>query len=46
MCGAGFRIQKVHEGYGMNEGDEAKGLKNEPQIRKLPSDFFVLAVKE
>ncbi|MCL2775553.1 MAG: methyltransferase domain-containing protein [Oscillospiraceae bacterium] len=46
---AGFYITKVHEGYDISEGDEHlmfKGIENEPQMRKLPSDFLVLAVKQ
>jgi len=49
MCEADFMIKKVHECYEMEEGYEfvhTRDIETEPQMRKLPSDFVVLAIKQ
>ena len=45
VCNAGFRITNVHESYDMAPAYEPKDLADEPKMRKLPSEFTVLAVK-
>ena len=45
VCNAGFKIIQVHESYDMNPAYENKELEKEPETRKLPCEFTVLAVK-
>ena len=50
VCNAGFRIVKVHEDTVANPTDmnldyEPKDVSDEIEMRKLPSEFTVLAVK-
>ena len=44
VCDAGFCIKKVHETYDGRFDSQNSG--NEPQMKKLPADFFILAVKQ
>ena len=46
VCGAGFKITRVHESYDLDPMYENKDLKKNPEMRKLPFHFTVLAMKE
>jgi len=45
VCNAGFRMIGAHESYDMNPVYEQKDLAREPEMRKLPCEFTILAVK-
>ena len=44
VCDAGFCIKKVHETY--DGRFDSKSSENESQMKKLPTDFMVFAVKQ
>jgi len=46
VCGAGFKITRVHESYDLDPAYENKDLQRIPEMRRLPREFTVLAVKE
>jgi SAM-dependent methyltransferase len=45
VCNAGFTIAQVHESYDLAPVYEQKDLAGEPEMRKLPCEFTVLAVE-
>lgn len=44
VCNAGFCIKKVHEAY--DGRFDSENSEKESQMKKLPADFFILAVKQ
>ena len=45
VCNAGFKIAQVHESYDLDPKYEQTDLAGAPEMRKLPCEFTVLAVK-
>ncbi|MDR0271945.1 MAG: hypothetical protein LBI27_01315 [Clostridiales bacterium] len=45
VCNAGLKIIQVHESYDLIPAYEQKDIERVPEMRKLPSEFTILAVK-
>lgn len=46
ICDAGFVVKRVHESNNMDATEDvSEDIRNDEQLRKLPSEFTVLAVK-
>jgi Methylase involved in ubiquinone/menaquinone biosynthesis len=45
MCNAGFIIKNVHESYNLVSDDVEDETKNNIQLKNLPTEFSVLAIK-